>query len=526
MKSHELRPITTSLAALVALAVAPACIIRPAVRPIPAPVFSAGRVTLPPIRPGLAPLVLDGAWATRADGRTCVDGGLVQLLLGPGPIQLQDAHLCVTSAPLSIDGEATVGFPGMGVLAQAGVHGDLGHARIRLAVGRDLGTIDLGGHRIKTVPDHYYMFLDLANGLDLTLGKARLTGPGASETVVVDVQDPLIYMAGQLRGPGVSIDGAFGFSLGGNLGLRPAVALTDGGRALGTDVTGQILVAGSMPVGDLPITISGDLLIDVDANRDGHTFFEGDPRDLRVLANGAVNLGYDKQGFGIELKLGDASVLADAQRGVVAIAGDGGGLLDGTPLAALSPARAHVDAFFRGPTDFAYHLTSETSILGQPTQQNRLTFDSHGVHMSTMLALPFGMGKVQVAGEVLANGKFALHGTAGMTIAGLHVAGARVDFTPAGIAIAGRVNFLGTGFDVHGGVRAGHVSMGGSVALNLAVFRGKIALSLHDTRVSALARGDACFIKACVPLGGMEIDAAGRVCPIFPIIGKKCIKIL
>jgi len=526
MKSHDLPITSTLIAATVAAAAASGCIIRPAVRPVPPPVFSPGRVTLPPIQPGQAPLTLDGAWVTRADGRTCVDGGPVKMYFGAAPMQLLDAHLCVSASPVSIDGDATVGLPAAGILARVGVQGELGHARVRLAIGRELGTIDLDGHLIKTVPDHYYVIYDLAGGLDVSIGKARLTGPGAAEKVVVDVQDPLIYLGGELRAPGVSISGAFGFSLGGNLGLRPAVALTDGRSALGGDVTGQVLVSGSMPLADVPVTISGDLLLDVDANRDGHTFFEGDPRDLRVLANGAVSLGYDKKGFGIELKLGEASLLVDAQRGVVAVAGDGGGILDGTPLAALSPQRSHVDAYFRGPSDFAYHLASDVSLLGQPTRQNRLTFDPSGVHMSSTLNLPFGMGGVAVAGEVLASGQFALHGTAGLRIAGLRLAGARVDFTPKGIAIAGRVNFLGNGFDVAGGVAAGHVSMGGSIGLNLAVFRGTVALSLRDTRVSALARGDACLAKACVPLGGMELDGKGRVCPIFPVVGKQCIKIL
>ena len=528
MRARQASPLLTR--ALVGVAAAAAlgatgCLIRPVRPQVPRPVVTPGRVTLPPITPGQAPLILDGAWVTQG-GRSCVNGGLIRIITAAGAIPLDDAHLCVTDAPLSIDGEATVGVPALGVLAGAGVHAERGHARVRLAIGRDLGQLDLGGHQVHAAPDHYYLFFDLARGLAVTIGNATLTGPGGSETIVVDGQGQLVYIAGQLRAPGLSIDGAFGFSLGGRLGLRPAVALHDGRGPVATDATGQVLVAGSMPLADLPITVSGDLLLDVDANRDGRTVFDGDLRDLRVLGNGAVSLGYDKKGFGLALKVADCAVWFDGATGTVAAAGQGGDVFAGTPLAALSPHRSHFDAHYHGSDDFALHLSYQGQVLGQPTREVSLDLDPSGVHARMRIQLPAGMGAALVTGDILSSGSFALHGIADLTVARLRLAGAQVGFTPRGISIDGRVNFLGTGFAVHGGVQGRHVSLRGSVALNLVVFRGEVALSLGDRGVTALARGRVCVGKACIPLAGMEIDGRGRVCPIFPVIGKQCIRIL
>lgn len=323
--------------------------------------------------------------------------------------------------------------------------------------------------------------------------------------------------------------------------------------------------------------MSGALLLDVDADRDGVTVFDGDDRDLAVLASGSLSVGREIGGIGLSLDVGAASLYFDARSGHVELAGETRGLFAGTPLAALSPTRGRIAGSFRGPRDFKLDITGEAMVLGYRAQHIHLSLDPTGVRAELTLSLAAGLGNVELTGVANVSG-FTLAGRANLTIAGLRLAGARVTLgtggvrvdgvvdlpalgrievsgtlpangalalkgtgtlrpfglpmagahvaiSPRGAAVAGVVTFLGSRIAVNGNVGGGRVSLAGSLHIDALVFKGDLRLAIANTGVRAMVRGRACVGPACVDLGGLELDTAGRACPIFPVIGKQCIRI-
>ncbi|MCB9565135.1 MAG: hypothetical protein H6709_01760 [Kofleriaceae bacterium] len=569
----SIAPLAT--AASIALALAASGCIRLHARPlrVPAPVLDGDRLTIASLDPGAPPMVLEGPWVADGD-RQCIAGGTMRLVTATGAIPFDDATLCVTSSPVSIEGDATVALPALGLLAQAGVHAEGRRAHVRFALGSQLGTIDLGGHPLRADPRHYYLSLSYQDGFTASFGKLSLQTPGGAAEVVIDPQEPMVYLAGRLSLPELELEGAFGFSLAGRIGA-PTTALPPGAPRL----TGHILASATVPVPDLPLTVRGELLIDLDADDDGVTVLDGDDRDFALLASGAVSVGFGHDGFGLALEVGSASLYFDARSGAVALAGETGGVFDGTPLAPLAPNRGELTGHYRGPRDFGLELTGDVRVLGYATEHVRIALDPAGIHAQLRVELPAGLGGVDVHGEAGPRG-FALTGRADLTIAGLRLAGAEVTLgtggvtvrgalalpglgsiavagtvradgevalegrgtlSPFGLELAGahvavstrgavidaHVDFLGSRFAVSGSAANGHARLSGEISLDLVVLKGKTVLSIADTGARAMVYGRACVSPAaCVDLAGLDVDTSGKVCPIFPVVGRQCIKLL
>jgi hypothetical protein len=558
-------------AAAIALAILVTACFRARPLRVPAPVVDGDRLQIDALERGAPPLVLEGAWTLRGD-RHCVDGGTVRLLTASGAIPFDDAHLCVTVSPVSIEGEATVAFPALGFLAAAGLDAEGRRARIRFATGAQLGELDLDGHRLRTHPRHYYLHLAYQEGFTASFGNASLATPGGAIEMVIAPQEPLVYVAGRLSLPGLELDGAFGFSPAGRLRARP-------NRLPGAEeVSGHILAAASLPLPGLPVAVSGEILLDLDADDDGITLLDGDGADLALVASGAVSIGYDRGGTGLSIQVGDGALTYDASTGLLEVAGETGGVFDGTPLAPLAPGRGSLSGHFRSADDFALEITVEGAVLGYATQQVRIALDHTGIRAALRLTLPADLGGVDLHGELNAAG-FTLSGTADLTVAGLrllaaevslgtagvsvrgklelpalgtiavagaigadgavglegtgelrpfglHLANAHVAVSSTGATIAGQVTFLGSRFAMRGTAGGGHVSLTGSVKLVLLLFQGEAVLTIADTGARAMVSGRACIGLACIDLAGFDVDTAGNVCPIFPIIGKQCVKLL
>jgi hypothetical protein len=543
---------------------------------IPAPIIADGRVELPPTRADLPPLVLEGPWEVR-DGRACVAGGAVRLLTAAGVIPFDDAHLCVTTDPVSIDGEATVAFPALGFLAQAGVRADGRRARVHLALGSRLRALDLGGRTLRADPYHYYLFLQYVDGQTIGIGRASLATPGGAATLLIDAQEPLLYLAGRLSAPGLDLDAAYGFSPAGRLGFVPARTL----RAPAGPFHGHLLVGGAVPLAPYPITVRGEAILDLDADDDGFTVLDGDTGDLALAINGGVALGYQRHGFALALEVGEATLIYDGRgRGSVRLAGLAGDPFRGTPLEVFrTSGRTTLDAHYQGLDDFSIDIEARTQLLGFELHRTRFTLDPRGVRVAGRLALPAGMGQVDVAGGIDARGRFDLRGRADLVVAGLRLLDAEVavgasgvavrglldlpgmgrvavsghvrpdgdvalagagDLRPAGLRLAGarvavsrqgaridgRVHFLGTGFAVQGTAAAHGFSLGGQVTVHLLIFRGLTRLTIGNTGARAVVHGRACLGPSCVDVAGLDLDSRGRICPTFPIAGRKCIKVM
>lgn len=531
-----------------------------------------------------AGLALEADWIA-GPGGACVHGSTVTLSTPSGPLALERVEACVTLAPLSLVGEADVAFPGLGELERLGVETNAPRARIALGLGATLAprlaawTAGERGLPLAINPHLFYLIVDYQAGLEVSLGRVALSTPASGARVVIAPQEPMIYVAGSL--PGLIDDAGLGLSPAGRLTLTPPGPLFDGAAWRPMTFRGQLLAHGTVPLGALPLSVSGRLLLDLDADRDGHTALDDDPGDLAIAATGALRFGYDRAGFGFSIELGQASVAYDGARGLASFSGQAGGaLFAGTPLAALGlGGEALVHGYLRGRDDFeVVARLRRTSLAGMSLADLEVSLSPRGVAARGTLALAGlgsvvvsgaidarggvslrgrgelrvagfslvdadvelsprgaairglvrlpGLGEARVEGRVSADGSFAFVGRGALRPAGLHLADARVLLDVRGAEIAGRVAFLGSQFEVRGSARAGAgFALTGRIALNLLVLRGTIELGLSPRGARALAEGRACLGPTCVPIAGLELDTAGRICPVFPVVGRQCIKI-
>ncbi len=153
-----------------------------------------------------------------------------------------------------------------------------------------------------------------------------------------------------------------------------------------------------------------------------------------------------------------------------------------------------------------------------------ISIGNGGVSVAGTVDLP-GLGKAKISGKVQPNGQFSLRGRANLKPAGLKLANASVTLTPKGAAISGSVGFAGANFNVAGQAKRRSFSLTGSLRLNTRVIKGRVALSINNRGAGASVNGRACIGRKCTDLPGLELDTRGRICPTFPVIGRKCIKV-
>jgi hypothetical protein len=131
-------------------------------------------------------------------------------------------------------------------------------------------------------------------------------GFGASTKVVIDPFDPLVYLEGafvELLTGGLVSDGAVGISLGGMLPYESSTQLYNGSNWAERKLNGHIYAYGSCQVGAYPVSVSGQVVINADEDKDGDWFFHPDEQadDFEIGANGAVSNGWEKGPISLSL---------------------------------------------------------------------------------------------------------------------------------------------------------------------------------------------------------------------------------
>jgi len=582
---------TLLLAALCSVA----CVVPRAAPPaptpvhIPAPVVQGRVLTLAAIGSGLPALAIEADWQDEGD-RLCIHGQDARMPTPMGAMELRSAELCVTRAPVSVTGEASVTMPALGFLERAGVQSEGRRARITLALGSQLGSLDVGGQAMALAPSHYYLRFDYQDGLDVHIGNTTISSPGTQGTMIFAPQEPLLYLAGTLAAPYFPTeikDAGFGISPAGRLPYAPVRPLRDRRGEIDARSTGHFLIQGDVPISGYPARVRGLVVWNVDANGDGRSIFTGELRDTKLAANGTLILGYEKAGFDFDFEVANGSLLYDARQGpaghLYVSAGDAGGLFDGTPLAVFQPQPEKRDlwGYFRSLDDFAVHTELSSTVAGFAMRTTIIDLDATGIHAAGNLELPAKMGGVQVtgaltpsgldlrgradlevggfrlanadvslggrgvsvagalaipamgsvdvAGSIEPSGSFGLAGTGTVRPAGLTLANAKVAVSPRGADVQGTVSVFGTGFQVRGLVQAnGQFALTGRVSANLALVRGHADLTIHPRGFRTTFSGQVCVAKkVCQTVAAYELDTRGRACIQFPKPFKKaCIKVM
>ena len=473
--------------------------------------------------PGEPQVILEADWRLEGN-RYCVSRAPVDLLTEAGPIRLHDADLCATVRPPSLDGEARVPLPAIGLLANL-VGGATPRGRLSLARGRELGSLVIGQEQLPVEPSHFYLAVDHPGGHDVTLGNARLA---MSPRLVIDPTGPVLYFAGDLGGllPSPIAGAAFGLSPSGGVPHATAQPLYDGTTSAHRRLEGHLLVQGTVPLGDLPIAVTGRVVVDLDADDDGVSALGGDAGDVAFAGDALLRATVGAGGYRMNLELAQASFLREPSGALYFAGAAPASLLGGTAFSAFEPrAELAVRGVYRSPADFAVLVRGDGQLLGLPFRDAQLEVGTAAVKLTGRLEVP-PVGPVDVAGAVAADGSWALAGRApDLRYAGLPLTDVQVTVTPRGHTLAGTTSFLGRPFRVTGGVDPrGAPTLVGSLAVTTS---SRVQLALDARGARALFQGRVCASGAiCIEVPPTELDSAGNLCQSFPVVGRQCVKVL
>ncbi len=213
-----------------------------------------------------------------------------------GPLTLASAEIVFewTADHKSIErfsGTVEVPAPGLGALEGFATVG----APVRATIAWDLGK-NLKAKLDAPMLDHRkYLAFDYSVGASASAGPVSFSAPGGKGgTLVLDPRDPSFFMTGGLLGldaVGPLSDMALGLSARGLLPFEPANTWGVEDEAKG--LTGHVYGKGRVNLTKIPVTIDGELVVNVDPTGKGRLIGSGLPEGVELGANGQVNLTVD-----------------------------------------------------------------------------------------------------------------------------------------------------------------------------------------------------------------------------------------
>lgn len=244
-----------------------------------------------------------------------VEGSLDLELPGGEMLTFAQASLVFErAADGSIDrvhGTARLPFPASGLLQGIEVE-DFAQVQVGYDYGRNLADLEA-----PVQEDRRYLFFSFSVGLEASAGPVTLSAPGGqSLTMVLDPADPMIYFRGNLGGVsgiGPIEDVGIGLSWQGRIPFEPHVTfgMTDEDAA-GFD--GNVYLAGSVAIPRLPLSVDGEIVIDLDPLGNGRSLADLGSEDLgfQYGANGTLNLAADFSVLSFEMELARTSTIYHA----------------------------------------------------------------------------------------------------------------------------------------------------------------------------------------------------------------------
>lgn len=294
------------------------------------------------------------------------------------------------------------------------------------AVSHDLGQM------LDGVP--YLAYGDTAQ-VNLQFGGLSVTTTDQSSTVLIaDPADPFLYVGYQNYAAAGSVHGRIPFNTSVSLPSLPSTSAIPAPANLAGNY-GHVYAAGAFPLSGVPLTVAGDVTVNLDANGDGQLLggagnasqlFRGDltaldavVRDINVGVNGSVNLGYKVGGFNVSVPLGQASVFYSGPQQAVFFEGTQGTAMNtwaGTPLAnfqvgpgAAIEGYAYRDGRFSVATTSNYRFFTADAAL-------TITVTDHDISARGTLTTP--IASADVVGTIGFDGVVNWSGTAHVGIGG------------------------------------------------------------------------------------------------------------
>jgi len=475
-------------------------------------------------------LCVRGDFAASSDPSLFTASGDVAVETPLGIWTLQDANLSVDLKAPKIAGSALVTFPALGLMSKVintAVQAEIliGPGDVQMMpVGKSVHAS--GAATFARDPDRFYVYARLAGATKVKLpGGASTIELGPDSVLLVEPSAPTVYVEGgiikALPIPQLTAFDAIGFSLG------PCFTRVLTNPLRGPDgkegprsVCGHILASATISYKLLAGT--GTLVVDIDADRDGVTVFDGDANDYRVAYDGSAQV--DKAI--LDLPLGGASIYFDgkAQRLDLAATGARSNLFAGTPLAPLntggllSSVQLGIDSIRQ---DFWLRVGSATILGWQATDiAAQMGWDGASFVQATAQAkfsLPLKAGTVSLDGVFKTASDWSIEGKGALDFAGkAKLAAATVTLADDGMAVKGDAEFGGIGpFAIQGKVTSGSsFSLSASVTakgtakagIDLASAEGTATLTIDQDGARARFKGKAKL--AGVSLAGLDLAIA------------------
>jgi hypothetical protein len=287
-----------------------------------------------------------------------------------------------------------------------------------------------------------YLYASAGNGFSVTFGGAGVSTEGDTLNVAFDPADPSVVVQVGNFAAGASIKGYI-----------PFTPVNQPSAAAGKQIFGNLFgEATDIQLGALPVTVSGSVVLNLDANNDGkllgisgNTFsnvLRGKENlaslaanalnDLAVGINGTLSVGYDLDGFDITLPVATATVMYSP--GNFDFRGSNLDLFANTPLEkAGSAAQTILQSVSNAPTYSVdgsiswgsggvknWHVTAEADnvTLGATFKatQVQFTLANTGITADAQVSGLLGLATIDLHGQVKYNGTFTLTANGGANL--------------------------------------------------------------------------------------------------------------
>lgn len=392
-----------------------------------------------------------------ADRALCVRGQLdatgtrltgtvaVETKLGDWVLQNADLELDI-SRPM-LRGVASVGMPQLGLLRNA----TSGRARasIHIGFGSD-SELRLADRPFAPRADKFYIAAELQGAAAVSLGGATLFQMKNGTSLLFEPTTPMLYadglvataLASMLQLGGLD---RFGLSLDDRACIpyttQNALLSDIGGKPAKRSACGNLLVSGELSY--KLVSVHGTLYVDLDANGDGKTIFEGQPRDFIVVGEVTGAITVPKVQRVIELTRASMMFVAGVGQGgrlATAIANGRDLWMESTPLARFLGGNTVRTYFLADDTGVQGMFDTDQAILGgwkvaalRATAMFRET--GHVYQLAGKLGL-FDGAQVAVAGTVNGDGSFRLTAKQTLKLLDLELQNAAITLSNDGVAIS------------------------------------------------------------------------------------------
>jgi hypothetical protein len=447
-----------------------------------------------------------------------------------GDWMLTDADLVVDLQRPMLAGTASVGLPTLGFLD--GMASARSRATVHIGFGGDAELL-VADRPFTPSPDKFYVAADLESDAVVSLGGVEMFRLEDGTSLLFEPTAPIIYADGATAtflGAAIGLGGLNGFAL--SLDREACIPYTTKNKLLDrrSGTAAQRSICGNLWI-DGTITYEivealGEMLVDLDADDDGVSVFEGQPRDFAVVGDTATAIALP--GVPRALTLARTSYLYEGNVGSfgrfsISEAQGRDQLFAASPLAGVLPgADTSTSAVLDDAGQWVQFHNRQSTIGGWPVGDvvadvvvngSTATFGVTG-----RLGLP--SNTVTVTGTVATDGAFRFTAHQDLALFGLASQDAEIILTNNGVIVSGEAQVRGPQVRVDAMVTtrrdAGSIGAAQAVGPNNFALTGKATIKLHGQTLADgafYATASQLRVKGTAKYAGAKFKLDGKITP-------------